>query len=240
MRSKWKKNVAQRFDMGAKDYNDHSAVQSAVADSLAKDLPDFASSPNILEIGCGTGALTRHLLDHYQGGYFHITDISAEMVEHARREFDIYADIEWGVMDGEYPDIARRYDLIIGSMAFQWFEDIEGGLARLRGLLKPNGVLLYAIPGAGSFREWHAALSGLGLSAGTLDFKAPSGVYREEERSVQYDSTLTFLRDMKRIGAHTPRADYTALNAADLRKACRAVDADFNATITWHIVYGRL
>ena len=201
--------------------------------------PDF-EKPDVLEIGCGTGALTQHLLEIYKGGRFHITDISPQMVALARERIGAVDGIDWSVMDGEDPLGNRQYDLIVGNMVFHWFENAEEALVKLRRLLKPGGVLFYTVPAPTCFKEWQSVLSELSLPMGLLNFKTLPGVLREEERVVEHKSTLHFLQSLKQIGAHTSQKGYTKLGYADLLKACRMADEKFQGQMTWHILYGCL
>lgn len=239
MHSEWKQKVAYNFDERAHAYSRYSSVQDAAARNLAGDLPEF-EAPGVLEIGCGTGTLTQYLLDVYKGGQFHITDISPQMVAHARERIGTTCRVEWSVMDGENPGGNRRYDLIIGNMVFQWFENVDQAFAKLRRLLKPGGVLLYTVPAPACFREWQSVLAELSLPVGLLELKTFPGVFREEEMAVNYESTLHFLRSLKGLGAHTPRSGYTRLSHADLLRACRGADEKYNGQITWRVLYGCL
>ncbi len=230
----WKKNVTARFDVGAENYDAYSDVQRQVAARLASKFPAL-ERPNILEIGCGSGALTSHLFKRYPDGKFQITDISPRMLELARG--NVAGDsvkASWSVMDGECPDVTGGFDLIVSNMSFQWFEDITGAVERLRGLLNPNGVIYYTMPGADCFKEWKDVLKELGLSSGLLEFQAPEGVFDQEHICIAYGNGLEFLRSMKRVGAGTPRAGYQPLGYKDLRSA---IDA-FDGRATWHISYG--
>lgn len=236
----WKEKIARNFDLRADAYNEHSFVQNRVARNLANDLPAFPRLPSILEIGCGGGAFTQYLLNAYKDGSFHITDISPQMLARARSCFPSAGNLEWSVMDGENPPSNRTYDLIAGNMVFQWFEDIEGAVDRLAGLLNPGGSIIYSLPAPDSFPQWRQSLSALSLPSGLLDFARPPGIFREEEMEVSYESGLAFLQALKKMGAHTPRKDYIKMSRVDLIKACRLLDERFRARITWRILYGRL
>jgi malonyl-CoA O-methyltransferase len=143
-------------------------------------------------------------------------------------------------MDGNKPDAAlSRFDLIATSMALHWLSDPLASLARLRSLLAPNGVLLFAALGPESFTEWRKALDAEGLPSGVITSPPLPGIVAEE-RSIVDASTLAFLRRMKRVGSATPREGYAKLSAGQLRHAIRVCDAKTGGRVTWHIVYGRL
>lgn len=240
MSSKWKQKVVQSFDGCVDAYEEYSTIQKTVAEALADELPDY-DTPSVLEIGCGTGFLTQRLLKRYPDGHFHITDIAPRMLDVARA--DIAADncdVEWFVMDGENPEVGHRYDLIVSSMTFQWFEDLPHSLTRLQSLLNPDGCMLYAMPGPETFKEWRAALEEHALSPGVLNFEKPDSIFREERNVIDYQNAQKFLKHIRKTGAHVPRQGYERLSGAQLAQACQAFDEQSQGRVTWHILYGRL
>jgi malonyl-CoA O-methyltransferase len=75
---------ARRFDRAAGSYGAHSAVQARMAARLA-GLPPRESTPaRILEMGCGTGHLTRLLRARFPLGNMLVTDAAPRMLEAAR------------------------------------------------------------------------------------------------------------------------------------------------------------
>ncbi|HOO81695.1 MAG TPA: methyltransferase [Alphaproteobacteria bacterium] len=239
MSFEWKKNVAHRFDDCANEYDRHSAIQEKIAQTLAADLPDI-ENPLVLEIGCGTGALTQRLLKCYPGGRFHITDISAHMVDRARSRIGEQKNVRWSVMDGESPAKDQHYDIIVSNMAFQWFGNPHGTFETLLGLLESGGVIFYTVPAPESFPEWRASLKEFSLDNGLLNFESWPGVFREDEIVEHHQSTLHFLRNLKKGGMNTPRIGYKTLSRKDLLKTCRYADESFHGQVTWHILYGRI
>jgi len=124
-------------------------------------------------------------------------------------------------------------------MTLHWLSDPVASLARLRGLLAPEGVLLYASLGPDSFAEWRTVLAAEDLPSGIADLPALPGVVEQEHLSPDNDS-LSFLRRMKAVGGLTPRDGYAPLAPGSLRRAIRATNLRFGGRVTWHIVYGRL
>ncbi len=243
MRSPWKNKVIRAFDEQAKIYSAHNTLQETIATELSAHLPALSASPKILEIGCGTGTFTRHLLDKYPKGEFLITDIAPEMLKHTQEHVIAReANICWDLLDGEHLESLgeKRFDLIVSNMAAQWFEAPKSALNALTHFLKPGGALYYSAPGPGSFKEWHSTLKNCGLESGVLEFKALPGIFEEKEMTVNYGSALEFLRSLKRIGAHTPRENYPPLRVPELRRACRNFDEEFSGASSWNIIYGKI
>lgn len=233
--------IARRFGAAVGAYDAHAHLQGRVAENLAAHLP-ARGVRRVLEVGCGTGFLTGHLLDAYGAGEFLITDLAPEMVAECRKKLANRSQMRcrFAVMDGEAPDCGGAFDLIATAMTLQWFADPLVGLARLQALLTPEGELFYATLGPESFGEWRAALAGEGLAEGVVAMPALPGVFHEEREVVAYEEGKDFLGHMRAIGAGEPRPGYRPLPPGRLRRACRALEHDSDARVTWHFVYGRI
>jgi malonyl-CoA O-methyltransferase len=240
MLSKRSAAVAQSFGARAESYEDHADLQRAVADRLAALLPPLAA-PRVLELGCGTGLFSRHLLARYPDGDFLLTDLAPSMLEQCRRNLAPEPEqrVSFDVMDAARPSTDGRFDLIAASMTLHWLADPATTVEALRGRLAPGGMLLYAAIGRHSFRQWREVLQEQGLPSGVLEIPdLPSIV--DEERIVTDKDTLGFLRRMRAVGGLTPREGYASLSPGQLRRAIRGADKKYGGRITWHIVYGRL
>jgi malonyl-CoA O-methyltransferase len=240
MLSRRSAEIAARFGARAESYELHAGLQRAVADRLARLLPELAS-PRVLELGCGTGLLSRHLIKRYPQGSFVLTDVAPAMIAQCRRNLapSSTQHISFEVMDAGEAGGHAELDLIVSSMTLHWLADPVASLERLRQFLAPGGVMLYATLGTDSFAEWRAVLASEGLASGLADISPLPGVL-EEERLVPDADTLSFLSRMKAVGGLTPREGYAPLSPGALRRAIRATDAKFGGRITWHIVYGAL
>ncbi len=233
--------IAARFASAAKTYERNADLQARVAARLAELLPAL-ENPRVLEVGCGTGLMTRHLLERYPHGEFLITDLAPEMVAfcRARHEGENGRPVRFRTMDGEAPDCTGPFDLIVLSMTLQWFSDPREGLRTLKGLLKPGGHILYAAPGQGSLAEWRAVLESFSLPHGGVEMPELPHVASREDRAIRYGSGLAFLQTLKGIGATTPRQGYTPLPPGTLRMALQRFEDEHDARATWRIVYGKI
>lgn len=232
--------IAARFGAQAPSYEAHAGLQQAVARNLAVRLPDLGA-PRVLELGCGTGLLSRHLVARYPDGEFVLTDVAPAMLGECRRNLaDANARrVHYEVMDAGAPSGYEGLDLIVTSMTLHWVSDPVASLMRLRGLLAPHGLLLFAALGPDSFAEWRTVLATERLPSGISELPEIPGVVEEEHLTPDNDS-LSFLRRMRAIGGITPREGYAPLMPGMLRRAIRATNLRFGGRITWHIVYGRL
>lgn len=222
--------IADAFSRAA-DYDAHATVQRIAAEHLAERVTGLALPPQsrVLEIGCGTGLLGAALVDRLPGAYWTMTDISPAMIERARTRFAGREAIAFAAMDGEAPDVAGPFDLIVSSLAMQWFADLPGSVARLRGLLAPGGQIAFATLAAGSFAEWRAAHES--LPTGTPDYPAPDALaslgldVSLETLTEQHRDARSFLHALKGIGAGTPRPGHRPLTPGQLRAVMRRFEA---------------
>ena len=241
-----KQQVAAAFAAAAATYDTAAEAQARSADLLAARVlaAGLPPAPRVLEIGCGTGLLTRRLLPAL-GGRWTVTDLAPAMVAAARAALPA-ADAEFRVLDGEHPDLpAGSLDLIVSNLAAQWFADLPSAVDRLAACLKPGGRLMLTTLGAGSFAEWRQAHWALGLPCGTPDYPAavglaadlsPSGVHEVVAAPVvvRYANGMEFLRALKAVGAGTPEAGHRPLPPGALRRVMAALGAP--CAITYEVL----
>ncbi len=230
--------IAQSFAASAPSYDAHAEPQRAVAGRLARLLPDLIA-PRVIELGCGTGLFSRHLMARYPDGRFTFSDLTPAMLDQCRQALAPSERVTFEVIDAGCLNGEGEFDLVALSMTLHWLTDPLASLQRLRGLLSPRGVLLYATLGSGCFAEWRDVLAREALPSGLIEMPPLPGLIAEE-RLVSDGGALSFLRAMKAVGGLTPRPGYRPLPPGALRRAIRTLDAQHGGRVTWHIVYGRL
>lgn len=215
--------VAHAFDRAAARYDAYAPVQRRVAGMLADRIAalPLPPAPRVLELGCGTGFLGQALLKRIAPGDYLMTDLAPAMVARAERHFAGRADIRFATMDAAAPPVGTRYDLICSSLAFQWLPDLTAAVGRLRGLLSPDGRLVFTTLATGSFAEWITAHGD--HPAGTPAYPDAAAL-RAMGLAVTLDTidephadARAFLRAVKAIGAGTPRPGHRPLTPGMLR-----------------------
>lgn len=139
-------------------------ARARVGSECASDAECAGNSGNfapkkILEIGCGTGLLTRIFAARFPGADWTLNDESALLAARAA-SFLPGARIICG--DAASADLGRGYDLILSSSCFQWIGDSPAFYAKLFGILNPGGLLAFSSFGEKNFRQTRE-LSGRGL-----------------------------------------------------------------------------
>lgn len=246
-----KQRIADAFGRAAARYDDAAAPQRQAA-ALVADLARpqrLPERPRILEIGCGTGILTRSIRAAWPEAELLVTDLSPEMVGQAAKGAMIAG--TFLTLDGEAPPFEGPwFDLILSNLAFQWFDDLPAALLRLARLLRPGGSLLFSTMGADSFAEWHKAHERAGEAAGTPAYPDLAALRTmlsahddafafEEHWTYDFGGAKGFLAHVKGIGATVPDSTHAALRPAAMRAVMRAFDEE-GGKLTYHILFGRV
>ena len=115
-----KQRIAKQFSKAATDYDLAAEVQAEIAFDNLMMMPEGLI--NTLDIGCGTGRVTRQLLSKSANVW--AVDIAQGMLQHAQQ--NIPEAIHWITADAEQlPFQNDSFDGVYSSMALQWCEDFN-------------------------------------------------------------------------------------------------------------------
>jgi trans-aconitate 2-methyltransferase len=146
----------------ASTYDRVSDVQDRWADAVLDRLAPRGDE-TVLDAGCGSGRVTRKLLDRLPRGRVVAVDASGEMVAHARAALPAdrvtvrLADLAELVLD-------EPVDAVFSNAVFHWVPDHPRLFARLFEALKPGGQLEAQYGGYGNVERFHAAADEVGAS----------------------------------------------------------------------------
>jgi malonyl-CoA O-methyltransferase len=246
-----KDRIGAAFGAAAEGYETHAEVQRTAAHVVA-DLAALLKAPagaRILEVGCGTGLLTREIRLRWPDADLVITDLAPAMVAQAAR--DPMLSGTFLAMDGEEPWFAGEYfDLILSSLAFQWFDDLPQALTRLHGLLRPGGSLIFSTMAERSFAAWRAAHRAGGRSVGIPEYPSldtlramlarfPDAFAFDEDYPLDCGNAKGLMAHLKGIGANVPVEGRAPLTPGPLRSVMRAFDAE-GARDAYHVAFARV
>jgi len=248
-----KSKIENRFGEASASYNKYAEVQKESAGRLGKALaPWLGILPKgpILELGCGTGFLTQHLLQLLPQRHFDVTDLSAKMLKECKKEMEASDNITYYTLDAEETTPNRKYALIAHNFVAQWFQDPPYILEKHLDILEPGGLLLGAFPGENSFPQWKRVCQKLGVpftgntlpNAEEMAVKlslGPCKVDLHEEMITQsFDCSLDFFKMLQTIGAHTTfRSD--KLNTQQFKELLRYWDSSspHHVHVDWHVIF---
>jgi ubiquinone/menaquinone biosynthesis C-methylase UbiE len=110
------------------------------ADTLASLLHAGTAYPpgsRVLEVGCGVGAQTRHLVDSSPGAHLTSIDVDAESLAKAREQ--VGEQVEFRRAD--LYDIDERFDHLFVCFVLEHLRDPRHALEHLRRILRPGGTI---------------------------------------------------------------------------------------------------
>lgn len=249
-----KRLLQRRFSRRLESYDTLATVQRTIADRLAERLAQAAPTGRAIrkgvEIGAGTGFLTRHLVRLFPEATWIVNDLVAESRDYLPKK----PTVRFEAGDGERFDFAASahggYDLIASASVVQWFDDLPGFITRAAaGLRSEGGVLAFSTFGPENFREI-TATTGQGLDyyplAELVEFCRRAGleptVAEEWIERPLYPTPTDVLRHLRLTGVNGIAAERWTHNRlrefeADYRAAYTvpaAETADRAVTLTFH------
>jgi malonyl-CoA O-methyltransferase len=246
------------FDRASSGYESAAALQARVSAELLERLGAFAFKPQVvLDLGSGTGRVTRDLKRRFGRALVVAIDIAPGMLREARRYARPWRRFERVCADAQrLPLEDASVDLVFSSLMLQWCEPLDEALGEVRRVLKPGGFFAFSTFGPDTLMELRAAwaeadaathvnrfldmhdigdaLSRAGLAEPVLDV---------DRIELTYPDTLSLMRDLKAIGAHNVTAGRprTLLGRAKLERMSRAYEAFRRGAAlpaTYEVIYG--
>lgn len=219
----------KRFSNAAKTYDLHAAPQKELAKSITDLLPSLVD-PHILEIGSGTGVLTRMLIEKYPSSKIHAIDIADDMVRLCKREFSSFNNVSWEVADGETYQDNCTYDLISSSASLHWTMNIFDTLSNIYNYLKPGGYFILGMMLKGTLSELRSLRKNIAPNKGNgpiLPSKKEMDSYihaigfdiiknNHSFKKIEYKNTQTFFSSIHEQGVTPLQKNDFPLNRSEL------------------------
>ncbi|MFT5540791.1 MAG: NADH dehydrogenase [ubiquinone] 1 alpha subcomplex assembly factor 5 [Alphaproteobacteria bacterium] len=214
---------------------DHDFLFAETADRLLERLGDINREfAGVLDLGCRGGRLGSALqarpgLSQIVPSQIVQCDLAPEMAAraHAANGLNtIAADEEW------LPFAPESFDLIVSNLALHWVNDLPGALTQIRRALRPDGLFLAAMFGAGTIEQLRTALMAaeIEIEGGASPRVSPFAEVRDagdlltragfalpvadlDTITVSFESALHLMRDLSAMGeagaVHERRKNFT-------------------------------
>jgi malonyl-CoA O-methyltransferase len=237
--------IASAFDEAAPHYAQSAIIQQQVATEFSQWLRTIYTTQSlplpqrIGEIGCGTGFLSRCLLDDFSPEYLICSDIAPQMVAECQDHLTKYptqrpfkTHIQYLVGDGQTLTFEPAVTAVVSSLCFQWFDDLQRTITHH---LQHSSCVAFSMLLAGSFEAWHQAHQACGYTAGLRQLPSESALNRIIDKAIDtvrvnvpdltiqrhqhlqtfsqsFDVAIDFARSLRAIGAHTPRSTHQPIS----------------------------
>jgi len=147
----------REWDTGT--YERVSGPQAEWAQRVLARLP-LEGDETVLDAGCGSGRVTRMLLERLPRGRVVAVDSSESMVEHARQTLDERATVFQA--DLAELELDREVDAVFSNAVFHWVPDHQCLFERMYAALRPGGRLIAQCGGEGNTARLHQAWNAVG------------------------------------------------------------------------------
>ncbi|MCS6771268.1 MAG: methyltransferase domain-containing protein [Kiritimatiellae bacterium] len=142
-----------RFSAAAPTYEDAALVQRQAADRLLERWPDSTPPTRVLDVGCGTGHLTRRIAEKWPGAIVIGIDHAPGMIEEARRRTDTHARILFVCEDAFRFRPDESFDAVLSSSTLHWLQPIDEACRAFAGYLRQAGRIGVSLMLSGTLRE---------------------------------------------------------------------------------------
>lgn len=208
-----KKWVAQSFSRAAERYDDVAQLQRQTGEELLVRIP-LQLYRHALDIGCGTGQLTR-LLRRFAVQVTAL-DMAPGMLAFARAHHGDAIDTFVCADADALPFAPEQFDLVFSNFALQWCTSLPGVLQRVHQQLCVDGILAFSLPGENTLWElkqsWqqadpdHVHVNEFHQVTGVAAAVADAGFeilhLQETRQTLYYASARALTAELKTLGAH--------------------------------------
>ncbi|MCX7818638.1 MAG: methyltransferase domain-containing protein [Kiritimatiellae bacterium] len=147
-----------RFNRGAARYDLQADVQRETAARLVEHLADIEEPLRILDAGCGSGILTRLLLERFPRSRVDAFDISEAMLDTARAHISAPC-VRWLQSEFALFRPALPYPLVVSNASLHWAPSLCDAMENLANCLAPGGLLAVSLMVEGTLRELRESLA---------------------------------------------------------------------------------
>ncbi|KZX14900.1 8-demethylnovobiocic acid C(8)-methyltransferase [Methanobrevibacter cuticularis] len=121
----------ERFEKTAKEYDDRIIKiipsYNDMIEALTNSIPFSENKDiNILDLGCGTGAITAKIKEKFPNSHVTCLDLAENMIEIAKFKLKKYDNIEFIIGDFSNFDFKDKYDVVVSSLAIHHIETKKG------------------------------------------------------------------------------------------------------------------
>ncbi|MGP5346623.1 methyltransferase domain-containing protein [Psychrobacter celer] len=152
-----KQTIARHF-ANASHYDEHATIQQKICHDLLATIPK-KTQDSVLEIGAGTGQMTRLLAEHIQSQHWLINELCAEQTATLQ---GILPNAQIAIGDAETIDFKGEHSLIVSANAVQWFDNPLSFVTQSASRLQAGGQLAFSTFTPNNFLQIKA-LTGQGL-----------------------------------------------------------------------------
>ena len=209
-------DVKRRCDVAAATFDTADFIHAHTREGLlARIAPMTVDAKTVLDLGSATGAATRDLRKRFSGARIVSVDLSAAMLQQARRKHGWLSRPATVQADARsLPFADASFDVVFSNMLLPWLGDPAAAFAEINRVLRENGLFAFATLGPDSMlvlrRAWQTVDDGAHVNPfadmhNVGDALVRSGlrdpVLDVDRLTVRYEKPEALFRDLTATGA---------------------------------------
>jgi len=243
-------SVRKAFNKASNAYDDNAFLQKEIATRLDSKLDIITSNSDVvLDLGAGTGLLTKKLINRFPKSQILCLDFAQNSLKNNNSKNKVCANAN------HLPFADNSVDIVISSLMMQWCDDLNQLFCEIHRVLKNDGLFLFSTFGPDTLKElkksWSVVddqthvntftdMHDIGDQLLTNGFLSP--VMEMEKITLTYQTVTDLLRDLKAIGAQSVGQRSKSLTGKDkfqlMVKMYESYRADGKLPATYEVIYG--
>lgn len=202
------KHIKKQFEKSMENYDKNATVQDMMASKMVIELTKISANfENILELGSGTGLLTKKIIKNIKFKNYFANDLVEKSKNYIQK---IIPNVMFLYGSALKIKPSKKMDLIISNAMFQWFENLDKSIDIVKLSLKKDGLLAFSTFSPENFKEI-TELTGLTLKYKSkeeiqeiLQIKGFKILYCENfYEEINFKTPLELLAHMKNTGVNS-------------------------------------
>ena len=233
-----KELIKTRFAKSLTSYEVCAIVQKDMAKKLEGELSKKVYD-NILELGCGTGFLTKEIIKNIRFYKYTAVDIVGNCGKYIHKISDKINFVETDI-ENYTPNLTPN--LVVSNASVQWIEDLPTLIRKIYNYLSPNGEFVFSIFGKENYKELSQFIKTPlkyydidELKNICKDFKIIN--IKDEIKILEFNSPIEVLHHIKNTGVNA--LSQTTWTKSDLVnfKTSYPTNNNGNYCLTYHPIY---
>lgn len=202
------KHIKKQFEKSMQDYDKNATVQILMASKMVFELSKISKSfENILELGSGTGVLTKQISKEISFKNYTANDLVEKSKQYVQNFIPLATFLCGNALKIK---LQKKADLIVSNAMFQWFPSLDKAIQIIKTNLKKDRILAFSTFSPENFKEI-TSLTGLSLQYKTkaeieeiLKKQGFEILYSEQfYEELKFKSPLELLAHMKKTGVNS-------------------------------------
>ena len=254
-------SVRRSFERAAEGYDSTAILQQEIGSRLLSRLDYIRLQPaSVLDLGAGTGLLSKALKHQYRKSQVIALDFAMPMLQKVRRHrAGLFRKMDCVCADAAMLPFANEsFDLVFSNLMLQWCRPVEAYFQEVRRILRPDGLFMLTTFGPDTLMELRQAWSTAGDGVHVHDFTDmhdlgdallqagfAEPVMDMEILTATYSDIVPLLRDIRGVGAsyadiNRPRGLMGKTSFQAFKQAYeRFRDGSGKLPATYEVIYGQ-